>query len=207
MGWIQRSGRTALLVVVLGLLGASSLTAQVVGKPWQPAYRFGAGYVVDAPNMMTGGGVLVVTPIFGGLGLYVDAKAGGGSPRSKSNFDPSLTAQQVDDLYGDRFFRGTSVWRSFNVALVRPVTAELMLYLGGGWADRQDYNEYYDAQKLRGDLGYYWVKKESTSGARLNVMGGGVLRLGANLNAVFGMESAPKGFTVGLFLTFPGAAG
>lgn len=206
MGRIQGSGRTALLVVVLGLVGASSAVAQV-SKPWTPAYRIGAGYVVDAPKMMTGGGLFGITPFLGGLGLYVDLKVGGSSPRGKSNFDPTITAQQVDNQRGDLFYTSKSVWQSFNVALVRPVTNELMLYAGGGWATRSDYSEYFDPNKVRGDLGFYWVEKPSTSTGQANVMAGMLVRFGANLNTMFGFETAPKGFTVGVFLTFPGSAG
>lgn len=206
MGRIQRSGGVALLVV-LGLTSSHSAAAQVIGKPWTPAYRFGAGYVVDAPRMMTGGGLFGITPLFGGLGLYVDLKAGGNSPRNKSNFDPTMTAQQVDDQRGDIFFANESVWQSFNVALIRPVTSELMLYVGGGWANQSAFKQYFDPQKVRGDLGYYWVEDARMSGGQANVMAGMLVRFGANLNTMFGVETAPKGFTVGVFLTFPGAPG
>lgn len=203
--WIGQSGRVAIVVAALGLLAASRGSAQVVGRSWVPTYRFGAGYVIDAPMMMVGGGGFVVTPFLGGLGLYVDAKTGVDSPSKKANYDPTLTAQQVQNQYPDQFFTSKSMWRSFNVALMRPVTAELMLYLGGGWAVRSDYNQYYDPQGVRGVQGYYWVRKESTSGGRLNFMGGMVVRMGSNINGMFGVESAPTGFTVGLFLAFPGA--
>ncbi|HKJ91925.1 MAG TPA: hypothetical protein VJ957_02100, partial [Longimicrobiales bacterium] len=90
---------------------------------------------------------------------------------------------------------------------IRPLTAELMVYVGGGWAVHTDYSLYYDGQEVRGLAGYYWVEDTRTSGGQANFMGGLVLRLGSNVNAVFGGETAPKGFTVGLFLTFPGAPG
>jgi hypothetical protein len=207
MGWVARSVRATMLLAALGWLGAGNLSAQAIGRPWVPMYRFGAGYVVNAPRMMAGGGLYGITPIFGGLGLYVDVKAGVDSPRKKSNFNPNLTAQQVDDQLGDMFFTSKSTWRSFNAALIRPVTSELMLYVGGGWAEHTDFNLYYDPQEVRGLAGYYWVEKPRTSGGQANLMGGLILRLGSNLNAMFGAESAPKGFTVGVFLTFPGAAG
>jgi hypothetical protein len=207
MGWIGRHGRVGLVVVVLALMDVAGASAQIVGRPWVPMYRFGAGYVVNAPRMMAGGGLYGITPILGGLGLYVDVKAGVDSPRKKSNFNASLTAQQVDNQFGDMFFTGKSTWQSFNAALIRPVTAELMLYLGGGWARHTDYALYYDRQQVRGLDGYYWVEDPQTSGGQANVMGGLILRLGANVNAMFGGETAPKGFTVGLFLTFPGAPG
>lgn len=207
MGRISRVGRIGLLVAALACLGVGHVAAQVVGRPWVPMYRFGAGYVVDAPKMMAGGGLFGIAPIFGGLGLYVDVKSGVDSPRKKSNFIATMTAQQVDDSLGDMFFSSTSTWRSFNAALIRPLTAELMVYVGGGWAEHTDYNQYYDSLENRGLAGYYWVEKPSTSGGQANFMAGMILRMGANLNAMFGAETAPRGFTVGLFLTFPGAPG
>lgn len=207
MGRTGPAGRAAVLAAALCLAAVGNASAQVIGKPWVPAYRFGAGYVADAPNMLVGGGLFVVTPVVGGFGLYVDLKMSGGSPAKESNYNPNLTAQQVRDLYTDRPYVNKSAWSSVNVALIRPMTAELMIYLGGGVTKRDDYAEFWDTTQTRGDLGYYWVRKMPTPRYLPNVMGGVQLRLGSNVNAMFGVETAPKGFTVGLFLVFPRAAG
>ncbi len=207
MAWTERAGRVAVLVALLSVAAVGSTSAQVIGKPWVPAYRFGAGYVADAPNMLVGGGLFVVTPVFGGFGLYVDLKMSGGSPGRESSYNPDLTAQQVMDLYTDRPYMDKSAWHSVNVALIRPVTSELMVYLGAGMTTRDNYAEFWDPTQTRGELGYYWVRKMPTPRHLPNVMGGMLLRLGSNVNAMFGIETAPKGFSVGLFLVFPGAAG
>lgn len=177
---------------------AAPAAAQDLGRP-----AFGVGYVASMPNMMAGGAAYVVLPVLGGLGLYVDAKFDVSDPTDRDNFDASLTATEVDDEIGDEFRDDESGWRAFNAAIVRPVTSALMLYGGLGYSEETVYREYFDDTGTRGLAGYYWVESTADGGSSMNVLAGMLLRMTPMFNAQFGVETAPRGVTVGVSVMFP----
>lgn len=180
-----------------------ALPVAAQGRSEPVPLRFGVGYVANAPEMMAGGAGYVILPVLGGVGLYVDAKFDLSSPEDEDNFDPGLTAQDVDDELGDEFIDNASSWRSFNAAVVRPLTPSLMMYAGAGYVQETAYREYHDDTGTRGLAGYYWVESPDEDATRVNVLIGMFLRLTPWVNAQFGVESAPRGATVGASITLP----
>jgi hypothetical protein len=161
--------------------------------------------VANAPRLLAGGAVWAVLPGLGGFGLYVDAKLSLDSPaHAGEEFVSDLTAAQVEVLYPLHLFHTQEdAFRSFNGALLKTVTRELTVYVGGGWVERTHYVRYYDEQEIFGNLGFYWVEDPENYGAGLNLMGGGFLRMGRHLRLQFGGETRPVGFTVGFSLNYP----
>lgn len=165
--------------------------------------RFGIGYVGNAPDLLAGGGAYAILPVLGGIGLYVDAKFDTSPGSAEDGFIAGLTAREVDDEIGDDFRDDDSSWRSFNAAIVRPLTPSFMLYGGLGHARETVYRQYYDDTGERGLAGYYWVESPEDERSQLNVLLGMFLRMTPRLNAQFGFETMPRGGTVGLSLLLP----
>jgi hypothetical protein len=165
---------------------------------------FGVGYVANAPNLFLGVGGYVVLDVLGGLGVYVDTKWDNSTPADESRFVRGLTPLEAEEEFGDVFFREHTSWSSLSAAVVRPVSDELALYLGGGRGRERRFAEYYDDTHNRGELGYYIVDDAEGSGDRLNVMGGGMLRLTPRLLLHVGGETAPIGMTVGVSIRLGG---
>lgn len=192
--WIGATAVVALLTAAAAAPAAAQLPATT---------RVGIGYVANAPALMGGAAGYIVLPAAGGLGIYVDAKFDASNPSRKSNFIEDLTAADVENDIGDQFFDSAESWRSFDVAIVRPVRPALMIYAGAGYARRRKYNEYLDASGSRGTSGNYWVEDTAARSSKANLLGGVFLRLSRYVNAQFGVESAPTGATVGLSLALP----
>lgn len=195
-----RSARLALPIVAL-FAGSAPAEAQRSEAPDPP--RFGLGYVANAPELLAGAGAYVILPILGGLGLYLDAKFDADPRTGDDRFEEDLTAQEVDDEIGDEFRDDDSSFRSFNAAVVRPVTPSLMLYGGLGYTEETFYRQYYDETGTRGLAGSYWVAAPGLDTSGLNVLAGMFLRMTSRFNAQFGVESAPRGATVGISVSLP----
>jgi len=165
--------------------------------------RVGFGYVAAAPDLMAGAAAYVIFPVAGGIGIYADAKLDASSPGRKSNFEPGLTAQQVEATLPDEYDLTADSWRSFNLALIRPLRPALSVYAGAGYAQKKKYSQYFDATRTRGVVGHYWVEDTAGKASSVNVMVGMLLRMSRFLNAQMGVESAPGSFTVGLSILLP----
>jgi hypothetical protein len=186
------------LLTLMATLAVSAASAQEA----RPVEHFGVGYVVNGPHQFVGFTGQVVSPRMGGIGLYVDAKFSHSSPRDDIEFDASLTAQQAETLYGDLVFRRESTWRSFNVAIIRPLIPELLAYVGVGRSSEVHFQNFVDTEGQRGISGYYWVEDPRNSGDRTNLLGGAFFRISPTLLVQFGVESKPRGMTIGGTYTF-----
>lgn len=165
--------------------------------------RIGVGYVTNAPNMFLGVSAYYVADYLGGLGVYVDFKRSTSSPRNEADFIDSLTVSDVDGLPGHEREFEEETWWSVNGALVRPISPELMLYLGAGYTEEEIYYRYNSDDPDLGSFGRYWIADEEASGGRLNVMGGAFLRISRRIALQFGLEMQPRGFTVGGSYSLP----
>lgn len=181
----------------LGLL----LSAPPAVAQWSP--RVGIGYVVNAPNQYVGLSGHVLTRYMGGLGLYVDAKTTRPTVTDDEKFEEEWTAQFVDDNFGDIPFGDESEYWSINAAVMRPTTPELILYLGGGYTERNVYVEYIDDQGERGVAGVYWVEDTDEAASGLNVIAGAFFRIARSVSLQFGVEAQPRGVTVGASYAIP----
>jgi len=194
-------------VLLLGLFLASvslSVSTPVGGQELDRPH-FGIGYVINGPNQMLGFGGYVVLPVLGGLGLYVDGKADIDNPSKDRAFDSSITAAEVeqDPRYaGSHFLKFETSWRrSYNVALVRPVSPFLMVYGGGGFSQGERYTLYDVPQ---GDVGRaLWVRDPRGDEDGVNMMVGVIIRMLPSISSQLGIETRPRGFTAGLSLRLP----
>lgn len=196
---VQLCALLLLLTAAARPLAAQQLAAQQRG----PATTYGIGYVANAPDMLAGGAAYVILPVAGGLGLYVDAKFDTSDRSDDDAFDPTLTAQEVDDQIGDEFRADESSWTSFNAALMRPLTPAFTVYAGAGYARETVYYEYFDESRERGLAGIYWVEAPDQEATKVNFLAGMLLRMTPWISAQFGMETAPRGATVGISISYP----
>jgi hypothetical protein len=159
--------------------------------------HFGAGFVVLAPHQYIGFSAQALSLRMGGIGIYVDAKFDRTPPSKEPEFDPTITAEEAEDQFGDELFTEEDSWQSVNVAVLRPVIPELLLYLGAGYSSQEHYRQYIDETEERGLEGLYWAEDPSRSGNRLNLLGGAFFRISQSLLVQFGVETKPRGVTVG----------
>jgi hypothetical protein len=193
-------------IPLASLLAAAALAQAAPAQAQQASGslpRVGVGFVANAPHEFLGVSVHAVSPFLGGLGIYVDAKIGNDYPSDEPGFDPDLTAAEVEDLYPDELFTERSDWRSVNVALIRPVLPELMVYAGAGYSDEGRYHEYYDPTATRGIAGFYWVEDPENSGGQVNLLAGAMFGISQNVFIQFGVETKPRGVTVGASYSLP----
>lgn len=200
------SGLAAVAMLLIG--GTSPLVSQselLPGSGFEETPRIGLGYVMSGPELVMGGAGYWVGGLPGGLGLYVDVKGQLNTPADDPGFLAGLTVDDVEALPGQEQDLKESGWWSANVAVVRSVSPELMLYLGTGYAQRTAYVRYQDTVALVEDsnFGWYWVEDEELSGGTINVLGGGFFRIGPNLALQLGVEARPFGGMIGFFYTFP----
>lgn len=192
---MKKTGVAVALAVLL--LGTGHLDAQ--------SGMLGVGYAANAPRALVGGTVWGLIPGLGGWGLYADAKL---TPADRSTDDyyfADVTPADVETMWPqDRELKSEEEWLSVNVAVVRRMTRELMLYVGAGYAYRDVYLRYLDPAQQRGEFGHYWIKDEEDSAGTVNVMGGALLRISPLLRLQFGGETAPVGFTVGASIALGG---
>jgi hypothetical protein len=171
----------------------------------QTGPQFGIGYVGNAPEAIVGGSAYVILPRFGGIGLYVDAKFDLTNPEDERPFDGSVTAEEVENdaqYAGSQFISDEFSFRSFNVALVRPLSPALIIYAGGGVAQATNYRLY--SVPSQGEIdNALWVRDPRSDEDRLNLMVGAMLRLSSVLSSQFGFETEPQGVTVGVSLRLP----
>lgn len=200
--WSRRSTLFALAILLLLPFDPAPASAQTS----VPAPRYGIGFVANTPDLLGGFGGYVMTEAFGGLGIYVDYKFDALSPTHESSFDPARTAFDVEDQVSGVLVQGDrNSWQSANVALVRPMTRELMLYGGLGYAKRTHYREYFDPQQGIGEFGYLWVEDPGLEKTTINVMFGLFMRMSSRVSFQTGIETAPRGFTAGVSLRLPGS--
>ncbi|MCG6957568.1 MAG: hypothetical protein LJF04_16380 [Gemmatimonadetes bacterium] len=201
--------RSSVPATVVFLLAAVAGARPVAGQThgWSP---FGVGYVANAPSMMAGVNAYVLFPALHGFGLYVDTKWDTDSPRNDPYFLASMTAEQVQEQnpFNDTIIAipngQQNSWRSVNVAVIRPVTPALMLYVGGGYARRERFQRFRDSQQQLGQLGIFWAELSTQKETAINVMFGAFLRMGRHIAFQTGFEHRPGGFSLGATLKFPG---
>jgi hypothetical protein len=193
-----------LCAAALATLAAGSLTAQgAMGEQFQFRPRLGAGYVSNIPNQFVGISGHVLSGRAGGIGLYVDVKFDLESPADEQSYIDDLTAAEVEDELGHRLIRRDGSWTTINVALMRPLAPQFVLYAGAGYSDGNNFREYVDESGQMGTFGHYWVRDEEASGPGLNLMGGAMLQIAPSLALQLGGESRPGGFTVGVSYLMP----
>jgi hypothetical protein len=185
------------------ILGVNSVAAQAP-EPTLTHALYGIGFVANAPEEMAGGSAYLILPVKGGIGLYVDAKFDVSNPSDHAAFVSDMTAADVrNQVPGNEFIKDESSWRSFDVAVIRPINPYLFAYLGGGMVRRTLYELYEEPSGTYGLNGVIWAEAVDLEETRANVMGGVFLRLGSHINTQFGFETEPVGVTAGVSARLP----
>lgn len=203
-GSTARPGPLAVLLAALLFL-AGGASAQTADSPpgFGDVNYWTVGYTVNAPSQLLGFSTSVIPVRFGGWGVYADLKLTADSPGDRSSFQPGLTATQVDAEIGDGRRAVRSGWTTVNLAVVRPLTPDFVLYAGAGYSAETAYQQYFDPDRERTPSGLYWVEDRDRSGTRINLLGGALLRFGEWLAFQLGGESSPTGFSAGAALAIP----
>jgi hypothetical protein len=185
-------------------MAAAGLAAAPLAAQDTAGLRFGIGYTANAPEMLAGASGFVILPAMGGIGVYLDAKFNPDSPRKDDTFLEGRTALQIEDeVPGVRFQDSKDSYRSFNAAVVRPVTPSLILYAGAGISQMTRYREYWDPDEEMGLAGFFWVEAPDEKSTSINGLAGAFLRISSLMSLQTGFETNPKGFTVGATLHLP----
>jgi hypothetical protein len=194
-----------LVVLLAGATGTSAQEARTAMEGFRDLPRLGIGYVVNAPNVFTGVALYGVSDIFGGLGLYVDAKFNLDKIEDESDFFPDLSVADVELAGGQDLRNDDFGWWSVNAALMRPISSELMLYAGAGYTHEDVYLRYNDPLDVLqlNTQGWYWIRDDAASGGHINLLAGAFFRMGNRVALQFGLESQPAGATVGFSYSFP----
>lgn len=184
-------------------LSAPAAQAQVLAER-PTGLQFGVGYVANAPEEMAGGAAYAIFPTMGGIGLYVDAKFDVDNAKDQRGYDPGVTAEYVENVAGGSYVRKEGSWWSVDAAVVRPLSPYLMVYGGGGIAHRTLFRLYDVAAATGvGVGGVVWAEDPRGEEDRVNLMAGLLLRLSSRITTHFGVETQPRGLTVGASLRLP----
>jgi hypothetical protein len=195
-------------ILLLALLAVCASTAAAQLEPG-PGAEFlerpfvAVGYAANAPEQLAGVGLVVTHPALRRWGVYVNYQWSPESPKNKPNYDPTITSVDVDNEIGDQFVSFDIVWKSINVAVARSIMPQLTVYAGAGYARSEGFDQFFDEEQERGDQGYYWVTNPDDEGTEVNLLLGAFLRAGRYFAFQIGLESAPKGFTVGGSFVLP----
>ncbi|HSG06708.1 MAG TPA: hypothetical protein VLA36_00020 [Longimicrobiales bacterium] len=166
--------------------------------------QFGVGWVGNAPDAVLGGTAYVIVPALGGIGLYVDAKFDASDPTDDRAYDATVTSLEVAPLESAHYNQTEGSWKSFNVAVIRPINPSFWVYAGGGVVKLTRYDLYdLDPDLEIGLGGLVWAENPETAETRANMMVGIMMRLSSRLTAQFGYETQPNGVTAGFALRLP----
>ena len=209
--WIRGMAAGAVLSA-LAVTPAAAQQPLDPGEGFEQLPRLGIGYVTNAPNIFTGAMAYVVLDVFGGLGLYIDAKVKMDTPSDRDDYIDDLSVAQVSAIPLQREREDGFGWRSVSVGLIRPISPELMVYVGAGYTEEDVYIRYEDQGNYLYELGLvdaplvggrYWVQDLQQSGEHVNLLAGLFFRMTEHVALQFGVESQPQGVTVGGSYSIP----
>lgn len=201
--WLQLGlGLAGVVTVPVNDLAAQRFGAQQrVGEHFKSGFQVGVGWVANVPTSYLGFSLMTIAPsILGGAGLYADVKLTTDSPKNAVGYVPGLSVLDAEVTFADRLFGTDNDWFTIDLALVYAVAPELVLYAGTGYSDRGHYREYFDETETRGNFGFYWIDDPSRSGARVNLLGGVIMRLNQYIAFQGGGQTQPAGANVGVVL-------
>lgn len=196
--------RVLILTVLVGqLAGVAVASAQDPAAPNLALPRWMVGYVANAPHQFLGGAVAVLPRRLAGWGFYADAKTSTQSPADDESYIRDLTREEAETQFGDAFLNERNVWLSFNFAVIRAFQQDaVLLYAGGGASHQSPFAEFFDASGERGVFGHYWVSDPGREAWRPNLMAGMFSRVARRVVIQIGVETMPRGVTVGTLAVF-----
>ena len=174
----------------------ASLVAQVsrVGEGFGESRVLGIGYSAVIPEANLGAS-LFYFPAASRVGFFTDAKM---TPRSLRD-QPAFVGDVAPADVRDPVLRTTSEWRVLNAGVAVPVSPDFVILLGGGAAHLREILEFVD---LAGEFSYLG-EDPSRTGWNGNAVLGLLIRGGKEVGFRFGLESAPRKLSVGVYLFLP----
>jgi len=176
---------------------------RLVGSDWEFSLGTGFGWAAAFPDAMLGAGVF---HIFEGTkwGILAEAKIPHDSNKRSPDYQGDLTLEAVfADFPEEKRIEippAQEEWRLLNVALIRALTPESALYLGGGFAQKSVVREFGDnSEAPLTRSGFYFVEDGEETGWHPNVIGGVLLRGGDHIAFTAGFESAPLVLSLGIY--------
>ena len=167
--------------------------------------RNGVGWAVVLPDAFLGvGGFHLLGR--SNWGAYADGKRTHSSRTSDKQYLKHLTVASVEAQLQSHRRREVARWEEWlflNLALVRAITPQLALILGGGAAKKLTIQEYLDPTEERlTDSGFYYVRDDADSGWRPNAVVMALIQSTEQVGITAGFESSPKSLSLGAFLVF-----
>jgi hypothetical protein len=186
----------------LGLLAIIAAAPAVAQKnaPFAPGIGLHVGYAMNLPREPLG--VAVMIGLGKGWTAYVDRKVSSlapYTPDSLSAFSAEF-AETIGLPLVSREFQTSTV----NLAVGRRIARFLVIYAGAGTRKEVEYKEYLDTIGIISPFGFkdiaYWAQDKRTARRKASLMGGVLLApFKVPFSLQVGMESEPKGVTVGVF--------
>lgn len=137
-------------------------------------------------------------------GWFAEVKIPHDSKRRSPDFQGDLTLARVLDEFepNARIPVGRyQEWHILNLALVRALSAESAIYLGGGMARKSVLQEFGDnSDPPLSRTGFYFVEDADESGWDPNLVAGVILRGGERVGFATGFETITQTITLGILI-------
>ncbi len=190
---------------VLALTGAplgASAQAQIdMQAPF--GMQTAVGWAASIPDAILGAGAFHMFGA-GRWGLFAEAKIPHDSKRRSPDFRGDLTLARVLEEFEPEAripVRRYEEWRVLNLSLVRSVSTQSALFLGGGLARKSELREFGDnTDPPLTRTGFYFVEDEDASGWHPNLVVGALLRGGERIGFSTGFELATQAITLGILI-------
>jgi hypothetical protein len=157
------------------------------------------------PEALVGVGAFHILP-GGNWGLFADTKFSRGSKEDEPYF---LADQKAADLeatlpvFRRNHIKAYGDWLFVSGGIIRALSREVAIMLGGGMVERTVIREYFDeTDQAPSPSGFYFVRDERDSGWYMNGNAGVLMRAGQNLVWSIGFEARPRSLSAGVFWVF-----
>jgi len=191
-----------LLAALLSLPGAAAGQSGVdLDAPF--GLRTALGWAGSLPDAILGAGGLQMMGD-GRWGWFAEVKIPHDSKRRNPDFRSDLTVARVLEEFepNARIAVGRyEEWRLLNLSLVRALSSESAVYVGGGIARKsllQEFGDNTDPPLTR--TGFYFVEDTDESGWHPNFVAGVILRGGERVGFSTGFETITRTITLGILL-------
>jgi hypothetical protein len=206
---VGRAVRTAALaLVVLGACAVNVAGQAAPPRNFHSGMSWGIGYSGTIPEAYFGAGGwhLVRGSRFG---VFADGKVTLPSLTGHNNYCPpalqECTIAWVQQNRNDFDLRDENEWLIFNVGGLYAFYPEFALMLGGGMARLRGIREFVDPEEDAAiritEEGNYFVPHFAEPSWTAQLTAGLLMRAGNRIAFSFGYETAPRGMTVGVFIT------
>lgn len=157
-----------------------------------------AGYVAKPSEQLLGGGVAVLPPRLRGWGVLLDGRISTDGPSEGDIREDRDPQDALSD--GHERFRNHRSWTTVSLSVMKGVTPQLALYLGGSASWRTVHTQFHYEDLVgdnRTERVFYWVEDGDEALVEAGVVGGALFQLRSRFLVQFGGQTAPSGFVLG----------